>query len=179
MSNLPRPNRLNVDLGVFKEPWLCYCQARQITPSSAFRQIVATLLNKDGESGPGADITRPNPMTKVRKQITLTGEEAAFVEECALAEGYSSTRWLIALLQARMGNGAQFGHYELEALGRSNLALLALGRNLNQIARSLNAGGTLPQDLVSLSYSIETAIHSHTAQVSQAIARNLERWNTK
>lgn len=177
MSNLPRPNRINIDLGAFKEPWLRYCQARQITPSAAFRQIVATLLSKDGV--PEGGVMLPDRATKIRRQITLTGEEAAFVEERAIAEGYSATRWLIALLQARMCNGPQFGQYELEALGRSNLALLALGRNLNQIARSLNSGGALPQDLVSTSYRIEMEIRSHTAQVSQAIARNLERWNTK
>jgi len=177
MSNLPRPHRINIDLGDFKKPWLSYCKARQVTPSAAFRQIVATLMKTSGELPPKDASAAPTG--KMRMQITLTGEEAKFVAACALAEGYSATRWLIALLQARMGNGPQFGQYELEALGRSNLALLALGRNLNQIARSLNAGGALPQELVSLSYRIETAICSHTAQVSQTIARNLERWNTK
>lgn len=177
MSNLPRPHRINIDLGPYKEAWLAYCLARQVTPSAAFRQIVATLTNRVGEQL--AEDAAGSPSGKVRKQITLTGEEAEFVEACALAEGYSSTRWLIALLQARMGRGPQFGQYELEALARSNLALLALGRNLNQIARAVNAGGALPHDMRGAIGRMEATIQSHAALVSQAIARNMERWNTK
>jgi hypothetical protein len=177
MSNLPRPHRLNIDLGAFKEPWISYCAARHITASAAFRQIVAILLNKEG--GQVADLDSKTLPGKVRKQVTMTSEEAAFVDNQAGAEGYSSTRWLIALLQARMGNGAQFGQYELEALGRSNLALLALGRNLNQIARSMNAGSSPPWDLIALTNRIDTAIQSHTKQVAEIIARNMDRWNSK
>lgn len=177
MSNLPRPHRINIDLGPYKDAWLAYCQARQITPSAAFRQIVATLIERSGERA--EDDGAAAPSGKVRKQITLTGEEAEFVAACALAEGYSSTRWLIALLQARMGKGLQFGQYELEALARSNLELLALGRNVNQIARAANAGGALPRDVRAVIGRIEATIRSHTGQVSQAIARNMERWNAK
>lgn len=174
MSNLPRPHRINVDLGPYKEAWLTYCRARHVTPSAAFRQIVATLINRAGEQVVGGARSG-----KVRKQITLTGEEVEFVAACALAEGYSSTRWLIALLQARMGKGPQFGQYELEALALSNQALLVLGRNVNQIARAANAGGALPRDVRAVFGRMEATIQSHTAQVSQAIARNMERWNTK
>lgn len=177
MSNLPRPNRINIDLGRYKEGWLAYCQARQVTPSAAFRQIVATLIERSGD--PAGEAASVATTGKVRKQITLTGEEVEFVADCALAEGYSSTRWLIALLQARMGKGPQFGQYELEALARSNLELLALGRNVNQIARAANAGGALPRDVRAVIGRIEATIQTHTTQVSQAIARNMERWNAK
>lgn len=177
MSNLPRPNRINIDLGPYKEVWIAYCQARQVTPSAAFRQIVATLTKTAGELPvEGASAA---PSGKVRMQVTLTGEEARFIANCALAEGYSSTRWLIALLQIRMGKGAQFGQYELEALALSNQALLALGRNINQIARAVNAGGALPRDIRAVIGRIEATIQSHTAQVSHAISCNMERWNAK
>lgn len=177
MSKTARPNRINIDLGVYKRPWLQYCRERKTTPSAAFRQIVALLLKS--EVSPAVENVEPASAKKVRKQITLTAEEASFVDECAHAEGYSSTRWLIALLQARMRNGAQFGQYELEALGRSNLALLTIGRNLNQVARSLNACSRVPDDIGVSITQIETTIRSHTAHVSQAILRNLERWNAK
>lgn len=177
MSRTPRPNRINIDLGIYKAPWLQYCRQRETTPSAAFRQVAALLL-KDAQQS-ASEIASTQSLKKVRKQITLTGEEAKFVEACAHAEGYSSTRWLIALLRARMGNGAQFGQYELEALGRSNLALLAIGRNLNQIARSLNDGDASSDDIAVLISRTETTIKSHTSQVSQAMFRNLERWNAK
>lgn len=177
MSNLPRPHRINIDLGPYKDAWLAYCHARQVTPSAAFRQIVATLIKTAGELP--AEGASAAPAGKVRMQITLTGEEARFIANCALAEGYSSTRWLIALLQIRMGKGAQFGQYELEALARSNQALLVLGRNINQIARAVNAGGALPRDIRAVIGRIEATIQSHTAQVSHAIACNMERWNAK
>ena len=43
MATTLRPNRINIDLQVYKQPWLDYCKAHAISPSEAFRQIVAKL----------------------------------------------------------------------------------------------------------------------------------------
>lgn len=177
MNAMPRPNRINIDLGVYKDPWIQHCAAHAMTPSAAFRQIVAKLVSSAAPLTAGVDSGEGR--ARVRRQITLTGEEDAFVAACAHAEGYAPSRWLIALIQARMGRGPQFGQHELQALGQSNLALLSLGRNLNQIARALNAGAHPRSDSLVQIARMEEAIYTHTASVSAAISRNMERWNTK
>jgi len=177
MNTMPRPNRINIDLGVYKDPWIQYCAAHAMTPSAAFRQIVAKLVSSAVPLT--ADVEPGASSAKVRRQITLTSEEDAFVSACAHVEGYAPSRWLIALIQARMGRGPQFGQHELQALGQSNLALLALGRNLNQIARAVNAGAHPRSDSLVQIARMEHEIHTHTAFVSAAISRNMKRWNTK
>jgi hypothetical protein len=47
LSTTLRPNRINIDLQEYKQPWLDYCKAHGITPSAAFRQIVAKLTRRD------------------------------------------------------------------------------------------------------------------------------------
>jgi hypothetical protein len=53
---------------------------------------------------------------------------------------------------------------------------LALGRNLNQIARSLNAGKHEPVT-VEMIAALSELIQKHTEIVSQAIRASLERWD--
>lgn len=55
--------------------------------------------------------------------------------------GMRDVRWIAALVRASMQNQPQLGQRELEVLGRSHLALLAIGRNQNQLARAANASG--------------------------------------
>src|SRR5471030_1605001 len=91
VSNSPRPNRINIDLGPYKQRWLAYCKARDVTPSVAFRQVVAKLMAVPPVPVPASQLEGP----KVRKELSLTAEESAYVEALAQEEGYSSTRWIV------------------------------------------------------------------------------------
>ncbi|KPY98644.1 plasmid mobilization relaxosome protein MobC [Pseudomonas syringae] len=65
---------------------------------------------------------------------------------------------------------------EIEALGESNYQLLAIGRNLNQIARKLNEGDPYPiqKELIK---GLSAIIDRHTHVVSSAIRASLEHWD--
>ncbi|MCK9714586.1 MULTISPECIES: hypothetical protein [Pseudomonas] len=65
---------------------------------------------------------------------------------------------------------------EIDALGESNYQLLALGRNLNQVARRLNEGEYEPVTLERIE-ALSELIRKHTGVVSQAIRASLERWD--
>lgn len=65
---------------------------------------------------------------------------------------------------------------EIDALGESNYQLLALGRNLNQIARSLNKGRYEPVTIERIE-ALSQLIRMHTEVVSSAIRASLERWS--
>ncbi|KVC24235.1 hypothetical protein WI69_01930 [Burkholderia diffusa] len=85
--------------------------------------------------------------------------------------------WIVAAIRAQLGNGPQLGQYELEQLSRSNSLLLAIGRNLNQIARVLNS--TRESQSVDLTTAIESLtkqVEAHTMEVSTLIRANVERW---
>ncbi len=178
MPDYSRPNRINIDLGPYKQRWLAYCARRQITPSAAFRQVVAKLT--ESEASPEEMAGTATGRRKHRKEIALTTTELRFIEASAEAEGFSSTRWIVALIQSRMGNGAQFGQDELAALGKSNLMLLTIARQLRQICGVLQSQtGRPPEELTLVVAEVRTRIANHTTEVAQAISRNLERWYSK
>ena len=170
-----RPNRINIDLQGFKQPWLDYCKAHSISPSEAFRQIVAKLTGGAGtpEMPPVTEMSSP---VKVRREIRLTKSELARAVAIARCDGFSLTRWIVSLINARLDATPQLGQPELEALARSNLQMLAIGRNLNQLSRAANNGvhvGTAGRDVIEV---LRAAVMRHAGQVASVITANTTRW---
>jgi hypothetical protein len=71
-------------------------------------------------------------------EVNLTPSELAALKRMAGHEGYVPTKWVVAMIRTKLTGQPQVGQPELETLARSNQQLLALGRNLNQIAKVLN-----------------------------------------
>lgn len=179
MNPPARPSRITVDLGEYKAPWLAYCKRRNTTASEAFRVIIAKLIAEPTSEVTAAALDAGAPgRPKLRKEVRLLPEEVARLESIAAAEGYSLTRWIIALVRARLDGGPQLGQHELVALGKSNLQLLAIGRNVNQIARAVNNGN---RDLLPLLEPVlaelRGVITGHTVKVAQMLEHNLARWS--
>lgn len=176
MTSTARPNRINIDLQHYKQPWIEYCKAHSTTPSEAFRMVVAKLTGGLAVAVPDV----PAEQGKVRREIRLTHAELYAMDVLAEQEGFAPTRWIVALVRARLGSGAQLGQQELEHLARSNMQLLALGRNLNQIAKAVNANpgdrsGCRPEVIEKL----HTLIREHTNKVSNVLTANVRRWSVK
>jgi hypothetical protein len=175
MTTALRPNRINIDLGEYKQLWLDYCKAHSTTPSEAFRRIVARLTAGAAPEPPPKEA--PLSAEKVRREIRLTRSELTRAEAIARHEGFSLTRWIVALINARLDKSPQLGQRELEVLARSNLQMLAIGRNLNQLARAANNGipiGTGGRDLIE---AVRTAIMQHAGQVASVMTTNTSRWS--
>lgn len=180
MNSPARPSRITVDLGEYKAPWLAYCKRHDTTVSEAFRVVVAKLIAAPAPEA-GSDAVHGNMpgRGKIRKEVRLTPIEVARIEAIAAADGYSLTRWINALIRSRLDGGPQLGQHELSALGKSNLQLLAIGRNINQIARAVNNGN---RDLLPLLEPVlgelRGLITTHTVKVAQLLEHNLARWST-
>lgn len=175
MSTTSRPGRINIDLGPYKQPWMDYCARHHVSANEAFRRVVAKLI------ADSMDKTIPetdgSSREKVRREIRLTPQEAAQASAIALREGYSLNRWLTAVVLVRLGAGHQLGQQELEALGRSNLLLLAIGRNLNQIVRAINVAGAAQRRISEARIAeLRASITEHTNAVALVLAKNIERW---
>lgn len=175
MISIARPNRINIDLQDYKQPWLEYCKARGVTPSEAFRQVVAKLTATG--SAPLLTDAVETATKKIRKEVRLTRGELHRAEALAKREGFSLNRWIVALINARLEGAPQLGQHELEGLARSNLQMLAIGRNLNQLAKAANheisARRNSPSNLID---ELRTAVMEHTLQVARVMSANIERW---
>ncbi len=85
-------------------------------------------------------------------------------------------RWIVDAIRIGLTHEPQFGMDEIDALGESKYQLLALGRTLNQIARSLNDGKYEPVTFEMIT-ALSGLIQKHTDVVSKVIRASLERWD--
>lgn len=170
-----RPNRINIDLGPYKEVWLAYCNANGVSSNQAFRQIVAKLtmhgeINSDHNAGSESG-------RKVRRIIRLTAQECGYVTACATQQGLTVNRWIVSLIRARMAQSPQLRPAELEMLGRSNLILLGIARQLNRLSESGSMAASRPgADVVALLRALHVQFNSHVREVGEVLANNVAQW---
>ena len=175
----PRTTTISADLGALKAPWLAWCQAHQLTSSIALRQILGRAIGRTSAPPPPPRTVLKHRTEKAAQRIKLhlTPSELAGLKRLAAQEGYLPTQWLVAMLRTRLTGQPQVGQPELDRLTRSNQQLLALGRNLNQIAKVLNRA---PQEQgavrLALLTELSRVIQTHTQTVSAVLRGSLERW---
>ncbi len=134
-------------------------------------EAVALLLPRYRASG---KIERP-PHTRI--ELRLSTSERAAVTKLAKVAGTTESQWLVALLRAVLLRGVLAPSEELEALKRSTRELAAIGKNLNQIARHLNADPErAPSVPVAMIEGLAHTIAAHRGQVDALVDQTLERW---
>lgn len=170
----PASRYLNLYLGGLKEAWVAYCAARNLNPGAAIRSAIEHQLKNSSE--PLAFVSR-EPIAKEpreRFEIALTPSEKAAIK--SRLDGKRSMRdWIASAIRGALTKEPQFGAAELAALADSNYQLLAMGRNLNQIARKMNERKAVdfPAERVK---DIERVIAAHTKAVSAVMRASQERW---
>lgn len=174
----PRTTTISADLGALKAPWLAWCQAHQLTPSIALRQILGRAIGgPSAQPPPRAVLKHRREKAAQRIKLHLTPSELAGLRTLARQEGYLPTQWMVAMLRTRLTGQPQVGQLELDRLTRSTQQLLALGRNLNQIAKVLHR---VPQEQgavrLALLTELSRVIQTHTQTVSNVLRGSLERW---
>jgi mobilization protein NikA len=135
-----------VDLRGLREPLLEEAKSQGVTASELARRIIAASLNARADPIPLRSAVNSKNGAIRRMSLRLSSAESAALAKLAQEAGLSRSAYLSTLLtRSEIGTdvvGArQFGpvHRELvDALVKSNSELAAIGRNLNQVARSLN-----------------------------------------
>lgn len=176
---MTRKTTLSIRLdGDLKQRWQALCLRQGSTPSDGLRQIIVRLLNSSATDASPTPSKHEQPDTSRRRlELRLTETEYARIEALALQQGMSANRWVIHLIRANLSGEPQFGMTELRTLGESNSRLLAIGRNLNQIARHMNAGRALETVVTAERIDILTRhIKTHTARVADIMRANIDRW---
>lgn len=170
---------LSVHLGEdLKKRWADHCRQQSVKPSTALRQVVVHLLNRNSlHSNLATEVADQPDHTRTRIEIKLTESELLKIESIAKESGYSRNMWVALLVRNYLTKAPQFGQHEIEALGNSSRELLHLARNINQIARALNisldASDMLKaEDVKQLADRIEV----HTKLVAGLISANIQRW---
>ena len=175
-----RTTTITVDLGELKVPWQAWCQDQGITPSHALRNALRQAMGRRATQAPAPPLrlTRKPERATARMEVNLTPSELAALKRMAGHEGFAPTKWVVAMIRTKLTGQPQVGQLELETLARSNQQLLALGRNLNQIAKVLN---TAPQNRAAFGVEVITelsrVIQAHTKKVSDVWRGTVARWS--
>jgi len=150
----------------------------QITESALIRQLLDTLVRTsataDAVTGkPGAPELRGE-----RLSIRLAPDDRLLLSERATARGMPAATYVAVLVRSHLRRLTPLPTEELAALKDAIAQLGALGRNLNQIARTLNAGGRANgpgrQDLQAM-LKIAVALRDHVKALLIANETSWER----
>lgn len=178
---MEKPSRaINIHLGAdLKARWVDYCAGLGKTPGAAIKEAIEQQLEKAAKNLPPPMRQKgvvPDHEAKVRFEILMTKSEKAAVVERSNLEHCSQRRWIIDAIRAGLTHEPQFSMDEIDALGESNYQLLAMGRNLNQVAKAMNESRRDSVTIESIE-RLRRIIDVHVNKVSGAIRASLDRWN--
>ncbi len=125
----------------------------------------------------GIDERKLDGGPKERIRVSLTATEHAAVSKIAEERECSVQWWIVSLIRAALTRGLTVGGAELKALAESNYQLMAIGRNLNQIAHHINADPT-KHDMVRAAQiaDLTAKIDEHRKHVAALIYASSQRW---
>lgn len=112
-----------------------------------------------------------------RMTVRMPGFVLDGAKERARTQGMAPSRWVAALVQSNLTAQPVMTDAEVEALLASNRELAAVGRNLSQVARALNATG-LEVDRAHLEALTElnAAVTSNRSEIRRLVRASRQAW---
>jgi hypothetical protein len=151
-------------------------EREQQTESAVVRQLLEVVLR----TCTGGGITRPTDDPKANREIRLSvrldPNDGLLLKERAAARFVPPATYVAALVRSHLRGITPLLKEERHALDRVVAELTAIGRNLNQVARALNRGQSIPprRDDVQAMLRVCTALRDH---VKALLAANEKSWN--
>jgi uncharacterized protein (DUF1778 family) len=175
-----RRHTLRVDAGPLTQPFLQHCKAYGLKEGEMLRRLIAGEL----QAPPPAPMSRRVRVksvfgqvdaTRIRKTVRLTRSELDVIEKSAALVGMDFAEYLVAVARSHAGD-ASLSRDERVLLANSNYQLLAIGRNLNQVAKILNAGQAMGLSEFTSIRAATAAVREHVKMVSSFITSVRARW---
>lgn len=168
-----------------KARFAAHCARVGTTSSAAIRTAVTAEVADVEQTDTAApvpaarsvEVPDEGPKSAVRLWLTPTEREA--VDGQVEHAGGSRASWIVRAVRGALTAEPQLGDEELRVLGESNRELLAIGRNLNQIARRLNERQKQQSVEAEMLERLSRQIHEHVDQVHQVMRANRERWRLR
>lgn len=145
-------------------------------------QLLRLMLDKVLQAEPQPVMCRVrNPGTSgTQVNVLLTTEEHQSLSVAASEEGLRRTEWIVKLIRATLFQQPQFNRAEVDALSESSRQLAAIGRNLNQIARTLNTEPNASRSVtVERIEALSAEIKAHCALVAELTDASINRRSAK
>lgn len=138
------------------------------------KNTLKSLLSEDRPFDLVRNGSESLPQGKMRLELKLPPPLAAYLTAAAEQGKMSPNRRALYILTEHMEKHPVLTDNEITALYQSNVQLGAIGRNLNQLTRHLNAGEGASLTLRYID-SLETVINEHIKLAGDIIRRHRKR----
>lgn len=168
--------QLRMPVALRKE-WDAYCAKRGKAPAAQMRTLMEYLIRDDmpealrtwlavqtGEAG-----------DKQHVDLRLTLSEYAAAEQRAASEGVSLRHWLETCARASLVHDTEPVFAAADQLNRSSEHLQGVGRDLNEIAKRVNAGEPVKISVEQVE-RLTQYIQRHMDKMDVVTAHSLSRW---
>ncbi|KWF77594.1 hypothetical protein WL93_26650 [Burkholderia diffusa] len=136
MTGLKKELKARVEPEI-KAAFIRRAKMRRMTESELLRAVVMAEIGQ-GSTTPEPIEPEPEKSDTDRLTVRLAAFLLEAVKQRAKARGMAPSRWIAALVQSNVTALPVLTEAELAAVLAANRELAAIGRNINQIARSLN-----------------------------------------
>ncbi|SEA59753.1 hypothetical protein [Paraburkholderia sartisoli] len=175
-------SRLCIELGKMKPGWDDWCAVHDVTPAEGVRQLILDAITADEPEhrAEGTGVMRWTPAGEHREriEIRLTVSELRAVGQRAAASGFTTNRWVVALIRAQLTRVPQFGEQEMALLAASSHVLATISRSLGSVIRELERDGmAVVADDGHLLTGLKAQIDVHLRAVSELVRANIDRWS--
>ncbi|MDB6104022.1 MAG: hypothetical protein JWO52_4021 [Gammaproteobacteria bacterium] len=160
-----------------------FAQQHHLTQSALLKKVLeAALLQTIGLTTDDAVTPVEQVLRDARVYVRLRPEDHLLLRERATGRGMAAATYASILVRAHLRSVVPIPERELAELKRAVAALGMIGRNLNQIARVANSGGSpagpSAQDLRNFLKVCE-ALRSYVKRMIQANAASWESGNAE
>lgn len=163
---------------VSRETKLKFAAAAQRHGCRSEAQLLRLMLDKvlQTDEKPVLPPTRKSRGAGAQVNVLLTSEEHQLLTAAATVEGLRRTEWIVKLIRTTLLRQPQFNRTEVDALAESSRQLAAIGRNLNQIARTLNMDPNASRSVtVERVETLSAEIKRHCALVAELTDASINR----
>lgn len=144
-----------------------------LDPSDLIKQMIEEKLTEMEKANDPLDVFEKTS----RKELRLKPSLMKIINDQALKLGMKPNQYIISVLTAHTTKDEYFfGTEEAHKLGDSNSQLLAIGRNLNQMTKTMNQGIYEAYDREFVG-RVHEFIKAHVHQVYKVLVRNKKRWD--
>lgn len=153
------------------------CALEGVKPKDVIKQLIAQHLASrgSGERPKLRPVVGEQDGRRIRHELRFNRSELEILQEAALRSGSTVRDYIIAIARAHASD-AMVGKDERSLLGRINYQLLAIGRNINQIAHKANAFDGVTQQQLDDLKGLEKSLREVSAQVHKYLVAGRERW---
>lgn len=160
-----------------KQAWRALAKALGRSESELLKQAVQAVLKANPGEGGRANEPNEAPVRDGSIRLPLKGHELEAIERAARLLGWRRNRWLVNLIRTHLLREPRPTDQELAVLHRSSAELLAVGRNLNQIARAMHRDDRYKESVtVERLDELRRVITEHMGRTQDLLEEMENRW---